>query len=167
MAAEQIRMAKAASGRRRFGFAASWRQAWAMLALCAAPAAARGPSPPPRLVVSNAWVRALRAPTPAAAYFTLSNTSDRPRVLVGSASPDCGALMMHQSRNLGGAESMIMVSRRIVPPHGQIVFAPGGYHLMCLSPSEAVRPGGWMPITLRFADGQRLLVRFPVRAPGG
>lgn len=167
MAAEQNLMAKAASSRRRPRSAASGLQAWAILALCAAPAAARNAGPPPRLVVSNAWIRALRAPTPAAAYFTLSNTSDRPRVFVGSSSPDCGELMMHQSRNLGGAESMIMVSRRIVPPHGQIAFAPGGYHLMCLSPSRVVRPGGWIPITLRFADGQRLLVRFPVRAPGG
>ena len=73
---------------------------------------------------------------------------------------------MHQSQNANGIESMVMVARRSVPPHGRIVFAPGGYHLMCMSPSQAVRPGGQIPITLRFADGQRLLVRFPVRALG-
>jgi hypothetical protein len=119
------------------------------------------------LTVSKPWVRALAGPTPAAAYFTLSNASNRPRVLVGAASPDCGELMMHQSRNANGVDSMAMVAQRAVPPHGQIVFEPGRYHLMCMSPSRAVRPGGRIPITLRFADGERLRVAFPVRGPGG
>lgn len=105
--------------------------------------------------------------TPASAYFTLSHAADKPDVLTGFSSPDCGELMMHQSRTVNGVASMAMVARRIVPAHGQVVFSPGGYHLMCISPSMAVRPGARIPVTLRFADGQRLLVRFPVRPPGG
>jgi hypothetical protein len=143
------------------------RAALAAAALCAAPAAQAANAASPLLTVSKPWVRALGGPTPAAAYFTLSNASDRPRALVGVSSPDCGQLMMHQSRNVNGVDSMAMVTQRIVPPHGQIVFAPGGYHLMCMSPSSAVRPGGQIRVTLRFADGQRLLVGFAVRGPGG
>lgn len=112
-------------------------------------------------------MRAIPAPVPAAAYFTLSNASATPRTLVGLSSPDCGELMMHESRNVNGVASMVRVPQRIVPPHGRITFAPGGYHLMCMSPSKAVKPGARIPITLRFADGERLLASFPVRAPGG
>jgi copper(I)-binding protein len=138
--------------------------AWAVLALCIAPVAAWAAG---ALTVSNPWIRTVAGPTPAAAYFTLSNASDKPAVLVGAASPACGALMMHQSRSVNGVESMAMVAQRLVPPHGKVVFSPGGYHLMCMSPSKAVRAGASIPVTLRFADGRRLAVRFPVRPLGG
>lgn len=142
-------------------------RALAVLALCTGLAATGASVAASPLVVSDPWMRAIAAPVPVAAYFTLSNASGRPRTLVGLASPDCGEVMMHLSRNLRGVDSMVMVARRIVPPHGRIAFAPGGYHLMCMSPSKAVKPGARIPVTLRFADGERLLVRFPVRAPGG
>lgn len=140
--------------------------AWSLLALCAAPMIAHATRVPSDLAVSDPWIRAVVGPTPAAAYFTLSNTSDKPEILVGVSSPDCGKLTMHQSRNVNGVESMSLVAQRPVPPHGRIVFAPGGYHLMCMSPSKAVRPGALVPVALRFADGQKLSVRFPVRPLG-
>lgn len=130
---------KTASARRRSSSAPI--QACAVLALCTGLAAARASVAASSLVVSDPWMRAIAAPVPAAAYFILSNTSDTPRTLVGLSSPDCGELMMHQSRNVNGVGAMVMVARRIAPPHGRIVFAPGGYHLMCLSPSKAVKPG--------------------------
>jgi hypothetical protein len=132
--------------------------------MCVMATAAAAANPP--LVVSGAWVRALGGAAPAAGYFTLSNTSGKVRVLDGASSPDCSALTMHQSRTIDGVSSMIGVARRAVPPHEQIIFAPGGYHLMCMSPSKAVRPGHWIPIALRFADGERLRVRFAVRPLG-
>jgi copper(I)-binding protein len=145
---------------------AFFARAWRMLVLCAAPTLAQAASAPSDLAVSDPWIRVVGGNTPAAAYFTLSNASDRPEVLVGASSPACGKLTMHQSRNENGVESMVMVAERPVPSHGKIVFAPGGYHLMCMSPSKAVRTGARVPIVLSFADGQRLRVRFPVRPLG-
>jgi hypothetical protein len=142
-------------------------RAWSVLALCVAPVIAQAAGAPSMLVVSAPWIRAVGGLTPAAAYFTLSNTSSKPEVLVGVSSPACGKLTMHQSRDVNGVESMVMVAQRPVPAHGRIVFAPGGYHLMCMSPSKAVRLGAQVPIVLRFADGQRLSVSFPVRPLGG
>lgn len=139
--------------------------AWAITALGPAVAQAAGAAVP--LTVSNPWIRVVAGPTPAAAYFTLSNASNRPAALVGASSPDCGAMMMHESRSVNEVETMIMVARRTVPSHGQIAFSPGGFHLMCMAPSKAVRPGNSIPITLRFADGRRLAVVFPVRPLGG
>jgi hypothetical protein len=135
-----------------------------LVAVCAAPVAVQAANTP--LVVSEPWIRAVGGATPAAAYFMLSNTSGKPHVLKGFSSPACGALMMHESRTVNGVSSMIMVDQRVVPPHGRIVFSPGGYHLMCTSPSKAVRPGQRIPITLRFADGRSLVVRFTVRPLG-
>jgi hypothetical protein len=100
---------------------------------------------------------------PAAGYFTLVNESARPRTLVGAASPDCGMLMLHRSVSQGGVERMAMVKSIPVPAHGSVVFEPGGYHLMCMSPATSLRPGAAAPVTLSFADGGSVAVDFPVR----
>lgn len=100
---------------------------------------------------------------PAAGYFTLSNTSAKDRTLVGAETPACGKLMLHRSIHQGGQDRMEMVSSAPVPGHGTVKFAPGGNHLMCLSPTADVAPGHALTVTLRFADGGTLAVIFAVR----
>ncbi|HEY1260779.1 MAG TPA: copper chaperone PCu(A)C [Stellaceae bacterium] len=119
------------------------------------------------LSLSGQWFRLVMRSLPAAGYFTLSNDSAAPRKLVGAASPACGSLMLHQSVSGGGEERMAMVPSVVVPAHGQAAFAPGGYHLMCTSPTAAMTPGGSVPVTLRFADGGHLTASFPVRGATG
>ncbi len=102
---------------------------------------------------------------PAAGYFVLSNQTDRTRTLVGAASPGCGALMLHRSLNSNGQERMEMVDSVPVPARGEVKFAPGGYHLMCMSPTAA--RGGSVSVTLRFQDGSSLVASFPVRGATG
>jgi copper(I)-binding protein len=121
----------------------------------------------PGLSVSNAWMRVVLPSRPAAGYFTLSNAGDQERVLVGATSPACGSLMLHRSLHESGQERMIMVDKIPVPPGGPVEFAPGGYHLMCLSPSAEVAPGRSVPVTLHFSDTGSVTVRFAVRGPTG
>jgi copper(I)-binding protein len=118
------------------------------------------------LSLSGAWMRIIIPSRPAAGYFTLTNSNATPRTLVGAASPACGGLMLHQSLQQGGQDSMVMVPRVVVPAHGTLRFAPGGYHLMCTAPGPAVRPGGQVMVTLRFADGATVSGAFPVRGVG-
>jgi hypothetical protein len=119
------------------------------------------------LALSDPWIRAVMPSRPAAGYFTLSNDSAVGQALVGADSPACGMLMLHQSLNESGVERMAMVKSIPVPAHGSVKFAPGGFHLMCMSPSKAVTPGHSIPITLRFADGGTLAASFPVRGATG
>ncbi len=88
-------------------------------------------------------------------------------MLVGAASPGCGALMLHRSVNDNGQERMEMVGSVLVPAHGEVKFAPGGYHLMCMSPTAAVARGRAVSVTLRFKDGGSLTASFPVRGATG
>jgi periplasmic copper chaperone A len=46
-------------------------------------------------------------------------------------------------------------------------FAPGGYHLMCMQPAAAMRPGKTVAVTLDFAGGETLSAPFPVRNATG
>jgi copper(I)-binding protein len=140
------------------------------LAILAAASAAASAAPgdlPGGLTVADPWMRAIMPALPAAGYFTLSNQTAKARILVGAESPACGRLMLHRSVNQHGEERMVMVQSVTVPAHGQIKFAPGGYHLMCLSPSRDVTPGHSVPVTLRFRGGSAITTRFPVRGATG
>ncbi len=119
------------------------------------------------LALSHPWFRLVMPSLPAAGYFTLSNSGAAAQSLVGASSPGCGMLMLHRSINQSGQERMVMVQSVAVPPHGKVSFAPGGYHMMCMSPNAALRPGQSVPVTLRFADGGSLTASFPVRNATG
>jgi copper(I)-binding protein len=129
----------------------------AVLAATTAQAASDG------LSVSDPWMRFILPARPAAGYFTLSNQTDTDRTLVGAASPACGMLMMHRSARQNGRDAMVMVDKVPAPAHGAVKFAPGGYHLMCMSPAPTMAPGQTVKVTLRFADGATLSAQFPVR----
>ncbi|HUN40990.1 MAG TPA: copper chaperone PCu(A)C [Acetobacteraceae bacterium] len=145
---------------RRHGLAA----ASAMLAvLLGAPALAANPA----LTVSHPWVRFLTPQIPAAGYFTLHNNGTQPAVLTGASSPDCSQLMLHQSMDKNGMAEMKMVAAIVVPAHGSVTFHPGGYHLMCMSPTSAIAPGRHMPVNLQFKDGLSLSVDFAVYGAKG
>ncbi len=125
------------------------------------------PLPAADLHIDAGWLRMLMPSRPAAGYFVLRNDGSEARVLVGASSPDCESLMLHQSLSESGQERMVMVASVTVPPHGAVRFAPGGYHLMCVSPAVAVHPGGKVPVTLHFADGATLDATFSVMGPTG
>ena len=128
---------------------------------------ARAAGAPPGVVVHRPWLRSIIPSRPVAGYFTLSNDSDTALQLVGASSPGCGTLMLHRSMNMGGQETMAMVRSVRLPAHGKLVFAPGGYHLMCLQPTAAVQPGGAVAVTLRFSNGDAMTATFPVRNATG
>jgi periplasmic copper chaperone A len=134
------------------------------LGLCVlcGPAAASQP-----LTISHAWLRFLTPQIPAAGYFTLHNTGQHAAVLTGATSPDCSKLMLHKSVVHNGSASMQMVADVVVPAHGSVIFQPGGYHLMCMSPSPAIAPGHSVPVSLVFKDGSTVASTFPVYGAKG
>jgi hypothetical protein len=121
----------------------------------------------PSVAVKDPWLRFIIAARPAAAYLTLTNNTDHAVTLTGASSPGCSSLMLHQSVAKGGTQTMAMVDSIAVPAHGSISFSPGGYHLMCMDPTKAARPGATVPVTLTFADGSKISASFPVRNATG
>lgn len=119
------------------------------------------------VILSHPWVRTIIPSRPAAGYFTLTNHGATERMLVGAASPDCGTLMLHKSISENGVERMVMEKQIAVPAHGQLRFAPGGYHLMCMKPTAAVHPGGSIRVTLKFKDAGTISAEFPVHGVAG
>ncbi len=119
------------------------------------------------LVISKPWMRFIIPERPAAGYFVLLNKSGRDRTLTGASSPACKTLMLHESLHRNGVEKMVMVKSIAVPAHGSVAFSPGGYHLMCMSPTRAVKVGARVLVTLDFADGAKLQAPFVVKNAAG
>ena len=126
------------------------------------PAEAAGPD----VSISDAWMRVIVPSRPAAGYFKLENMSDEAVDLTAASSPGCGMLMLHQSVHENGMDKMMMVKSIAVPAHSKVEFAPGGYHLMCMSPSADLKPGASVPVTLKFASGD-ITVDFAVKDATG
>lgn len=131
-------------------------------AMLAVPALAAG-----SLSVSGAWIRAMPAGIPSGGYFTLRNDGGKDMVLTGVSAPACGSLMLHKSEMTGGMSAMRHVDEVDVPAGGSIAFAPGGYHLMCMNATSAIKPGATVPVTLMFKDGSKLTTPFSVRNAAG
>jgi periplasmic copper chaperone A len=119
------------------------------------------------LTVSDAWFRALPAKLPAAGYFTLHNGGAETVVLTGASSPACAMLMLHKSDDMNGMSSMGDVANIPVASGDTLKFAPGGYHLMCVNPTTAMRPGASVVVTLTFVNGAKLSADFAVKDARG
>lgn len=119
------------------------------------------------LTVTDAWFRALPTGLPAGGYFTIKNAGDKNMVLTGAHTDSCGMTMLHRSMDNGGMTSMQDVKSVVVPAHGMLSFSPGGYHIMCMTPTPEVSPGSTITVTLQFADGTKLDVKFDVKGATG
>ncbi|MGH6887844.1 MAG: copper chaperone PCu(A)C [Rhizomicrobium sp.] len=119
------------------------------------------------LSVSGPWFRTLPEGLPSAGYFEIHNSTSSPVVLTGARSSACGMLMLHQSTEKGGTSRMRDVASVTVPANGTFVFAPGGYHLMCMNPSADMSPGKSVEVTLVLAGGRTVEAPFSVRTATG
>ena len=124
-------------------------------------------APASTLRVEAPWMRALPGTVPAGGYFILHNDGKTQVTLTGAQSPACGMLMLHLSENNGGMSSMRHVDSIDVAPGGLLEFKQGGYHLMCMQPGPAIKPGASVPVTLTFQDGAKVTAEFPVRNAAG
>lgn len=118
----------------------------------------------PSTRVSHVWIR--EAPPGVdvlGGYFTLENLTGKPLALTAVTSPDFGAVMMHETVQQGGQESMQDVAKVDLPAHGSVEFKPGSYHLMLMQPKKNLAAGDTVTLMLAFSDGSELAILAPVR----
>lgn len=135
--------------------------------LCLAVLLAATPVSAAEVSVTNAWIRALPAHLPDGGYFTIKNIGKANISLTGAETKVCGMLMLHKSSDNSGMSAMMDVQEITIPAGASVAFAPGGYHLMCMDPAVAVRPGAKVPVTLQFSDGTSTTVPFAVKDARG
>src|SRR5262245_17596588 len=123
----------------------------ALAALALAPAAAQAA---PK--VQAAWSRPAAQGTTGAGFMTLTNAAGPADALVAVESPVAREVQIHQSMVKGGMASMQAVKTVPVPAGGSVTFGPGGYHLMFLNLTRALKTGETLPATLTFASGAKV-----------
>lgn len=112
------------------------------------------------LRIVNARVPALRGVATLSAYFTVESAADEDDWLVGVEAPGlAGAAMLHtQNVSALGQVSMSMLDSIRLPARGQLVFAPGGNHVMLERLLREPRRGDRIPLVLRFRRAGRVTV---------
>ncbi len=116
-------------------------------------------------VVSAAacWIRAV--PDGGAAYFTLSNPSDKAVTLTEVEVEGYGMAMLHESKNVGGMMKMSDVDEVPVPAHGSVSFAPGAYHVMLMNEKKPPVIGKNLQLSLKFRDAPAVTAACVVKTP--
>ncbi len=104
---------------------------------------------------------------PAAAYFTLANSAEKPATLAAVDVAGAGMAMFHETVTKDGRSTMGELASREVKPGETLVFAPGGKHVMVMDVPAGWKPGASAEMTLIFADGDKLSAPLAIEAPGG
>ena len=100
---------------------------------------------------------------PAAAYFTLTNNSDKTTTLAAVSISGSARAEMHETS--GG--SMAPLASLEIKPGETVKFERGGKHVMAFDLGEKIVAGGTVEATLIFADGDKVSAPLKVETAGG
>lgn len=138
----------------------------ALLALPAAPAARAQEVTAGALRIAAPWTRAMRAGGTGAGFMTIRNTGTAPDRIVAARSPLAGVMELHTHVRDGDVMRMRPVPAIDLPPGQEVRLAPGGLHLMLIGLTQALEPGGRVPVTLVFERAGEVTVQLLVEAAG-
>ena len=106
-----------------------------------------------KLHVHDAWAREAPPGTSVmAAYLTLQNPSLKAYTLTGLSSPDFKRIEMHRTEQHDGMSKMLPVPQVMLNSKENVVFQPGGMHLMLINPKKPLKAGDNITLTLFFSD---------------
>jgi copper(I)-binding protein len=103
---------------------------------------------------------------PGAVYFTVHNDSDRQTTLDAAEVDGAKGAMLHEMSMVSGHTDMREVKDMDVPAHGELVFAPGGRHVMATDLDSSLKPGAATDVTLSFASGEKATFPAEILAAG-
>lgn len=113
--------------------------------------------------VNNAWIRA-SAPGDrmGAGYMLIRNRNDRPKRLLAVRSDLAERVEIHTQRMVDGLSRMERVPYVEVPAGGEVVFEPGGLHIMFMGLREPFAEGDVHRLVLEFDTIDPIEVDFVV-----
>ncbi|WP_303905442.1 copper chaperone PCu(A)C [Thiohalomonas denitrificans] len=119
------------------------------------------------VMVENPWIREAPPTSKAmAGYMVVHNHGEQERALVAAQSPAYDNVMLHKTIVEDGLAKMVHQMKVTIPAGGSVTFEPKGYHLMLMKPKQALKAGEKVPVTLEFADGEKMELMYEVRASG-
>jgi copper(I)-binding protein len=112
------------------------------------------------VVVRKAWTRPAPAGGVGGGFGEIVNTGRDAVTVVSLTTPRAERTEFHQTAEDGGIYSMKDFPNGIViPAHGKLVLAPGGYHAMMIGMKTRTETGQTIPATLTLlSNGQTQMV---------
>jgi copper(I)-binding protein len=134
---------------------AIWISACLFLAACS------GTAPEEPLSFEEAWVRAMPPGSMMTAGFgRLVNNGDQELEIIAYTSPQFNDVSLHQTIVVDGLSRMKAVPVLKIPAGSDFELAPGGFHLMFMSPANALEDV--LSIRIELADGGQFSFELPV-----
>ncbi len=119
------------------------------------------------LKVSEAKVRLLPPMVPnTSAYFSITNTGEKDRVLVAATSEIAKTIELHAHIMKDGMMSMQQQEKVVIPAGQTVEFKPGGLHLMIFGLIKPLRVDQKVDLNLITEDGETIAISGTVVQPG-
>lgn len=125
-----------------------------LLSSCAAPAAEG-------VQVHDAWVRPAARGGNGAVYFGIRSSAEDE--IVGISSDAAEAVEMHESRMNGDVMQMHQLQSLPLGAGEEVIFEPGGLHVMLVNLKQDLKTGDEIQIILHFKNYQDILLPVPVQ----
>jgi len=99
-------------------------------------------------------------------YMTLRNTGGEADRLIGGSADFAGKVEIHEMAMDGDVMKMRQLENGLeIPPGGEVVLKPGGYHVMFMQMKEQLEPETSRKATLVFEKAGEVEVDFSVVTP--
>ena len=129
------------------------------------PAAGEEPAAAPQVLAP--WIRSAPPTASVMAGYLQLEAGGAAIAVTGAECTGFGTTELHESAEVDGVATMRRLPRVELPAGGSIEFAPGGKHLMLMSPAMIPATGETVACALLLADGTRLEFDAPVRQGAG
>lgn len=119
--------------------------------------------------VEDAWARpSVQAGGNGAIYLVIRNTGQEPDRLTKAETPVADMASLHAVTMHGDVVRMREAPAVPIPAGGQVLFKPGGWHIMLMGLKTPLQKGAKFPLTLTFAKAGPIEAQVMVRnnAPG-
>ena len=112
--------------------------------------------------VNDAWARPAPQGENGAIYLAIHNHSSETQEMVGATSEVAEAVEMHESQMSGDVMQMHQLESVSLGPGAEVVFEPGGLHIMLVGLRKELRVGDEIEVTLQFKSFEDITVSVPV-----
>jgi len=114
--------------------------------------------------VMDAWARPAASGDNGAVYFIISNATDADDTLLSVSTDVASAAEVHMSMmDDNGVMSMQMQEALPIPAQQEIIFKPGGLHVMLIGLTQDLKVGDTITLVLNFKEVGSLTIEASVR----
>ncbi len=118
-----------------------------------------------QIVVKDAWARPAAAGENGAAFMTITNAWSEDDALLAAASDVAAAVEIHRTTMKDGVMTMSPQERVALPSGEQVVFQPGGLHIMLINLQRDLQVGDTFTLTLTFENVAPQTITVRVQEP--